>query len=474
MSFTDAAFYIFFAVLFCVMLFIESAAGKRLFKDRQQTAQKLTLLAASYIFYGYWNYKFCFLLFALSAVVFFCAKKINTGKIYTFLGIGVPIIVLGIFKYFNFFVESFCEAFKIQAEGALSIILPVGISFYTFQSLSYIIDVKRKSIKAEKSFLNLALYIAFFPQLVAGPIVKAADFLPQLKENRRITKSGIEAGIQIFVYGLFKKIVLADNLSVFVDDVFERTAIYSGVSVLLGVIAYSLQIYFDFSGYSDMAIGCAKIFGYDFNKNFDLPYVSKNVSEFWKRWHISLSSWLQSYLYIPLGGNRKGNARTYLNLMITMLLGGLWHGANWTFVAWGALHGVALCVHKSFRRIMYEKKNSKGTFIGNAASTLITYLFVCFCWIFFRADSFSQAFDIIKAIFTMQKGINFPYAWLIASVVLLCLATLYSIIKNKTPKAFYPCLKLDKISGLTVFIVFTGLTVIFAYTGANPFVYFQF
>ena len=474
MSFTDIVFYIFFAALFCIMLFIESGAGRKIFKGRQHSAQKVTILIASYIFYGYWNYKFCFLLFALSIVVFFCAKRIDKGKIYTFLGIAVPLIVLGIFKYFNFFVDSFCEVFRIQSDGAINIILPVGISFYTFQSLSYIIDVKRKRIEAEKSLINLMLYIAFFPQLVAGPIVKASDFLPQLNENRRITKEGVEAGIQIFVFGLFKKIVLADNLSVFVDDVFERTAIYSGFSVLLGIIAYSLQIYFDFSGYSDMAIGCAKIFGYDFHKNFDLPYASKNVSEFWKRWHISLSSWLQSYLYIPLGGNRKGEARTYLNLMITMILGGLWHGANWTFVVWGALHGAALCVNKMFRKFMHHGKEYKGTVLGNIISTLITYMFVCFCLIFFRSDNFSQAGEIIKAIFTMKKGIDFPYVWLIVSVLMLCAVTAYSAVKNKKPKAFYPHLRLNRISGLTVFIIFTGITVIFAYTGANPFVYFQF
>ena len=361
MSFTDIIFYPFFFIVFFAVLIIESPFGIKIFKSNFQSVKKILLLAASYIFYGYWDYRFCFLLLFLSASVFFCAKRLEKGKIYTFIGIVLPLIILGFFKYFNFFTDSFLTVFNIKNSMSLNIILPVGISFYTFQSLSYIIDVKRKTIPAETNFIDLALYIAFFPQLVAGPIVKASEFLPQLKENRTITKSSVETGIQIFVFGLFKKVVLADNLAPFVDDAFSRTEIYSGFSILMAVIAYSFQIYFDFSGYSDMAIGCAKILGFDFSKNFNMPYISKNVSEFWKRWHISLSSWLQSYLYIPLGGNRKGTARTYINLLITMILGGLWHGANWTFIIWGLLHGTALCINKAFRKIFRHSKDYKGT-----------------------------------------------------------------------------------------------------------------
>lgn len=474
MSFTSVSFYIFFFVVFFAVALIESEAGIKLLKTKQDISKKFVLLAASYFFYGYWNWKFCFLLLFLTCTVYFCAKKVDKAKIYTITGIIVPLLVLGFFKYFNFFIDSFTDAFGIKNSSSLNIILPVGISFYTFQSLSYIIDVKRKQIEAEKSFINLALYISFFPQLVAGPIVKASDFLPQLKENRRITFKNIETGIQIFVFGLAKKIVFADNLSVFSDDVFTRTDIYSGLSILMGVIAYSFQIYFDFSGYSDMAIGLAKIFGYDFNKNFNLPYASKNVSEFWKRWHISLSSWLQSYLYIPLGGNRKGQTRTYINLIITMVLGGLWHGANWTFVVWGLLHGIALCVNKLFRKITHHSKEHKGTPAGNIVSVIITYAFVCFCWIFFRAESLSQASTIIKSIVTLKNGVDFPYIWLIITLFVVIVSTIFVYMKNKKIESFYPVFNLKTIKGLVIFITFTGLVIMFAYTGANPFVYFQF
>lgn len=474
MSFTDIIFYPFLLIVFFAVLIIESPFGRKTLKNKFQAAKKIILLTASYIFYGYWDYRFCFLLLFLSAAIFFCAKRIDKGKIYTLIGIVLPLVILGFFKYFNFFTDSFSSVFNIKNSMSLNIILPVGISFYTFQSLSYIIDVKRKTIPAETNFIDLALYIAFFPQLVAGPIVKASEFLPQLKENRTITKSSVEIGIQIFVFGLFKKVVLADNLAPFVDDAFSRTEIYSGFSLLMAVIAYSFQIYFDFSGYSDMAIGCAKMLGFDFSKNFNMPYISKNVSEFWKRWHISLSSWLQSYLYIPLGGNRKGTARTYINLLITMILGGLWHGANRTFIIWGLLHGTALCINKAFRKIFRHSKDYKGTTAGNIISVIITYIFVCFCWIFFRSENLSQAIEIIKAIVLMKNGINFPYIWLIVTIILSIITTIIIFKKDKNLNSVYPILNLKKIPGLICFITFVGIIIIFAYTGANPFVYFQF
>jgi alginate O-acetyltransferase complex protein AlgI len=320
----------------------------------KQKLRHVILLIASYIFYSWWDWRFCFLMIILTIVSFFSAIQIDKhpeNKLFIFVGVIIPLTILGIFKYFNFFISSFVEIFGIRYVNSLNIILPVGISFYTFQSLSYTIDVYRKKINAEKDFIKLALYIAFFPQLVAGPIVRASDFLPQLEEERNINLDNFKIGIQIFVSGLFKKVVIADWLSVFVDDVFRTPSAFHAISLILAVIAYSIQIYFDFSGYSDMAIGCAKCLGYDFVRNFNLPYISRNITEFWKRWHISLSSWLKEYLYIPLGGNRKGGIRTYMNNMITMLLGGLWHGANWTFLAWGGAHGIALCIHKFYKKL---------------------------------------------------------------------------------------------------------------------------
>jgi alginate O-acetyltransferase complex protein AlgI len=398
------------------------------------------------------------------------------GRPQSLIGSGVPLVMLGVFKYFNFFISSFADAFGIQSITTLRIILPVGISFYTFQALSYVLDVSQHKIAAEKNFRKLALYISFFPQLVAGPIIKAADFLPQLDEERNVTIKNISTGMQIFVFGLFKKVVIADWLSVFVDDVFLTPKAFHAVSLILGVMSYSIQIYFDFSGYSDMAVGCAKCLGYDFMRNFNMPYISRNIREFWQRWHISLSSWLKQYLYIPLGGNRKGAARTYFNNMITMLLGGLWHGAAWTFAVWGALHGIALCVHKYYKQHFYKQHHGKNTAVG-LVSIVLTNIFVAFCWIFFRADTFETARDLIYGIITWQEGIVQIYAWTIPAVFLVLLGTVYAVIKNKNHAkidGIYPILNLSSFWQLVIFFVEIGLIIGVGYTGANPFIYFQF
>lgn len=373
------------------------------------------------------------------------------------MAVCVVLVVLGIFKYYNFFVESFCELFSISSAGTLNIILPVGISFYTFQAISYIADVRLGRLQAEHSFVNVALYIAFFPQLVAGPIVKASEFLPQLSEDRNVSIRNLETGLQIFVFGLFKKIVLADNLSVYVDEVFRYPTLFSAGTIVLAVASYAMQIYFDFSGYSDMAIGSAKCLGYDFSRNFNMPYLSKNVSEFWKRWHISLSTWLKEYLYISLGGNRKGKIRTYINLMLTMVLGGLWHGANWTFVAWGALHGAALCVHKIF-----AGKDRKRSVVRNILCVVITDIFVCLCWIFFRADNISTAFIIIQRMFSFDRGVSHLYSWTFVSLVLMITCHIKAYRKSASKEfcnGYYEVMDLGKVSSLIIWFVFIGLTI---------------
>ncbi|GHV73296.1 hypothetical protein AGMMS49940_05980 [Spirochaetia bacterium] len=332
----------------------------------------------------------------------------------------------------------------------------------------------------------MALYIAFFPQLVAGPIVRASDFLPQLEEDRNVTVQNFTTGIQIFVFGLFKKVVIADWLSVFVDDVFRTPNAFHAISIILALIAYSIQIYFDFSGYSDMAIGCAKCLGYDFIRNFNLPYISRNITEFWRRWHISLSSWLKDYLYIPLGGNRKGPGRTYINNMLTMLLGGLWHGADWTFVVWGGAHGIALCIHKFCKKHFFKTNTNlpPRKFFRVCcllAATVFTNIFVGFCWIFFRADNFLTAGQIIIRIVTWQKGIVQIYAWVIVAVIIVLTATAAAIVRNHDEthettqiNGFYPILDLSKLRHLVIFFAALGLIAGLAYTGANPFIYFQF
>ena len=437
------------------------------------------MLIASYIFYGWWDYRFAFLMLALTAVAYFCslwAEK-STSKIPVCIAVVIPLVVLAIFKYFNFFIDSFTALLGITSK-TINIILPVGISFYTFQSLSYTIDVYNKKIPAEKSFAKTALYISFFPQLVAGPIVKAGDFIPQLYQDRTISLKNMEKGLQFFVFGLFKKIVIADNISVCVDAVFAAPESYHVLSILFAVIGYSIQIYCDFSGYSDMAIGCAKCLGYDLEKNFNMPYISRSVGEFWKRWHISLSTWLMEYLYIPLGGNRKGTTRTYINLLLTMLLGGLWHGADWTFVVWGALHGAALCVHKLWQKLTGHDKHYKGTLLGNIVSGVITYAFVLLCWIFFRASDFSTAKAVIMGIITWQNGIVYVSSWTILGIVLMVVCTGIAMIRSarqgEKPMGYYPTVKLATVPGLVVFFVALGLTLGLAYTGNNPFIYFQF
>jgi len=363
----------------------------------------------------------------------------------------------------------------IETSRPLSIILPVGISFYTFQSMSYTIDVMHGTIKSH-SLLDVALYISFFPQLVAGPIVKASEFMPQLKRNHMLTLSDLSQGVQIFVFGLFKKVVIADNLSVFVDDVFAKPLAFSTITVILAVISYSIQIYCDFSGYSDMAIGTAKCLGYDFRPNFNMPYISRNVSEFWKRWHISLSTWLQEYLYIPLGGNKKGITRRYVNLLLTMILGGLWHGANYTFVFWGVLHGIALCIHKFWLKC---KPKDKSTVLGSFISILFTYCFVCICWVFFRAENFNIAIDVLYRMFVWKSGITQLYSWAIFSIALLIISNIVALLKakkdgSKIVNGFYIILDLNKVSSLTVFFVVILLIICLAYTNSNPFIYFQF
>ena len=440
--------------------------------------RQIALLAASYVFYGWWDWRFCFLMLFLTAVSYFAALAMERRpgrKRYLAVGVIVPLAVLFFFKYMDFFLATFCAAFGIARPGALRIILPVGISFYTFQSLSYTIDTWRGKVKVSHDFLRYALYISFFPQLVAGPIVRASDFLPQLEEDRRPTPSGVAAGMNLFFWGMLKKAVLADRLSVFVDGVFAAPAAFSSGTVALCVLAYALQIYFDFSGYSDMAIGCARCMGYELTRNFDLPYISRNVSEFWKRWHISLSSWLQEYLYISMGGNRRGRVRTYVNLMVTMLLGGLWHGAGLNFVLWGGLHGAALCAHKAWRARFPNPRRGWG---WRLASTLGTFLFVSLCWIPFRAQSMDQALAVFCKLIVWSPGVAHPYTWALAAPVLMLLATAWCALRcrdeNGVIHAEMPAFRLDTFFGTLCFVLLAGFCFILMYTGSNPFIYFQF
>ncbi len=472
MSFVSLAF---------LLLFIASYLLSRLSKTREQ--KHIVLLLASYIFYAYWDARFLLLLILQTYISYILAKQIERAdtrqkaKRWMVLGVSTSLTILGFFKYFNFFVQSFADLFGISSLGALNIILPVGISFYTFQALSYLIDVYRGKLKACDRFVKISLYISFFPQLVAGPIVRASDFLPQLEEDRPMNRENLVEGLQIFLFGLIKKIVIADRLAVCVDAVFASPASYSGLSLFLAVVAYSMQIYCDFSGYSDMAIGVAKTFGYDLCKNFDMPYLSKNPTEFWKRWHISLSSWLKDYLYISLGGNRRGKLRTKINLMLTMVLGGLWHGANWQMVLWGALHGGALVAHKSFRE-QIDKANLHVSgkvlkTVVSALSTIGMYLFTCLCWVFFRAQSFADAITILTRIFTGAVGIRYYFVFTFIFAAVIIAATVIGAVRNHG-HGYYPILDLSKFWPKVVLILVILLTLMFFYAGDTAFIYFQF
>ena len=304
------------------------------------------------------------------------------------------------FKYTNFFYEMLAPLWGGEFH-ALDIFLPVGISFFTFQSLSYTLDVYRGELKALRNPLDYAFFVSFFPQLVAGPIVRARDFIPQIRRPVIVTPEMFGRGVYFIAAGLFKKAILSDYISVnFVERVFENPGLYSGIENLFGVYGYALQIYCDFSGYSDMAIGLALLLGFHFPLNFRSPYKASSITDFWHRWHISLSTWLRDYLYISLGGNRKGKLRTYVNLFLTMLLGGLWHGASWNFVFWGAVHGIALALHKFFRSLLGRDKRYESRGWRRVGGIVLTFHLVCFCWIFFRNSTFEASWTMIHQITT--------------------------------------------------------------------------
>lgn len=478
------SFFVIFS-LFLLAFIIFQAIGLRIKTDHCyfHTMQKVLLLLFSYIFICSVDFRFGLIVLVETVVTYFGAIYCETsknGKKIAIISITILFLFLAYFKYTQFFVNGFTELFKMDSVS-LGIILPIGISFYTFSAVSYIVDVYMSKYHAEKNFVNIALFIAFFPKITAGPIIRAGVFIPQLKNYRGITLSNFEMGIQIFVIGMFKKVVLSDRLNVFVGDVFFAPTAYNTFTVALAVLSYSLQIYFDFSGYSDMAIGLSKILGFDFPRNFNLPYVSQNISEFWKRWHISLSSWFQDYLYIPLGGSRKGKKRTYINLLIVMLLSGVWHGAGYTFIFWGLFHGIISCVNKLFRSndkvIKYDDRlNIK---IKKTISIVVTFMTVSLLWVVFRADSLENALNVYKALFTLHGGIMQPYTWTFFSLGILVLCTFLAWKRSARNNelqvtGFYPLMKLNKIWTLTVFFIIIGLIFIMGYFGNTAFIYGKF
>ena len=396
-------------MIFCSGLFLFLFLGFSfiyMLLQKRATARLLFVSAFSYYFYYKSSGFYFFLLAVVTVCDFFLAARMTytdtrwKRKSLVVTSLCINLGLLCYFKYTNFFYEMLAPLWNGHFEP-LDIFLPVGISFFTFQSLSYTLDVYRRDLKPLDNLLDYIFYVSFFPQLVAGPIVRARDFIPQIRRPLFVSDEMFGQGVFFIVSGLFKKAVISDYISInFVERIFDNPGLYSGLENLFGIYGYALQIYCDFSGYSDMAIGIAMLLGFRFPINFNSPYKADSVTDFWHRWHISLSTWLRDYLYISLGGNRKGKLRTYINLILTMLVGGLWHGASWNFIVWGGLHGAALTVHKFIRSLLHRPKTYTPTGVKKFFAVILTFHFICFCWVFFRNSTFEGSTTMIHQVFT--------------------------------------------------------------------------
>ncbi len=405
MLFNSIDFAIFLPIVFILYWFV--------FKDLKK--QNVLIVAASYTFYGWWDYRFLALILFSTIVDFIVGNRLGREgqkhrKLLLWTSLATNLGMLGFFKYFNFFAENFAAVFtlfgaELKVES-LQIILPVGISFYTFQTLSYTIDIYRRKLKPTSDFITFAAFVSFFPQLVAGPIERASNLLPQFKNARNFDYERASDGMRQILWGLFKKLVIADNCAIFANTIFNNTQYYSGSGLVFAAIFFTFQIYCDFSGYSDIAIGTARLFGFDLKKNFAFPYFSRDVAEFWRRWHISLSTWFRDYLYIPLGGSRGTRLQTLRNIFIIFIVSGFWHGANWTFIIWGglnALYMVPLLVMKTHRsNLEVVAKGKLFPTFRELMAMIVTFSLTVFAWIFFRAKDLDHALEFISKIFTEE------------------------------------------------------------------------
>ncbi len=400
MLFNSWTFLVFFAVVYTVY----RSLGTRV------RWQNLLLLLASYFFYAWWDYRFLSLILISTAVDYAVSLGLDreansrARKLLLWTSLGTNLGILSLFKYFDFFQENLVALFSQLGFHAspltLEVILPLGISFYTFQTLSYTIDVYRRKISACRNPVDFALFVAFFPQLVAGPIERAATLLPQIQKARHPSLDQIHGGVFLILWGLTKKIVIADNAALIVNPIYNAYTAFDGFDLIIATLAFALQIYGDFSGYTDIARGLAKLMGFELMLNFRLPYFATTPSDFWRRWHISLSSWLRDYLYIPLGGNRAGPTRTLINLFLTMLIGGLWHGARWNFVLWGAFHGVILILYR-----IVDQRPRRWSLPETALRMLIMFILTLIGWIFFRSESLEQIQYLFTHMgFTLSSG----------------------------------------------------------------------
>ena len=478
MLFNSVSFAIFLPIVFLLYWFVT---------NKNLKAQNILLLVASYFFYACWDWRFLFLLIFSTLLDYYTGIKMAEAgtrqhkKFWFWLSIVINLGFLGIFKYFNFFADSFAEALSLLGLQAnfwtLQVILPVGISFYTFHGLSYVIDIYHDKIKPERNFIQYGVFVSFFPLLVAGPIERATHLLPQIQTTRHFDYHKAVDGLRQILWGLFKKIVIADNCAVYADMIFNNSEDYSGTTLMLGAVLFAFQIYGDFSGYSDIALGTARLFGIDLLRNFAYPYFSRDIAEFWRRWHISLSTWFRDYLYIPLGGSKGGTWMKVRNTFIIFLVSGFWHGANWTFIAWGALNALY------FMPLLLSNRNRANLDIvgqgkifpsfREALAVLITFALTVFAWIFFRAESLSHAFSYISGMFSGDL-FSIPKVNALVVLILIGIFMLVEWIGREYPYAIaHIGFKWPRVVRWGFYYLI--ITAIFVFGGKEQeFIYFQF
>ncbi|MGD1960721.1 MAG: MBOAT family O-acyltransferase [Fulvivirga sp.] len=476
MLFNSIEFLVFLPITFVLYWFM-------LNKDLR--LQNLLVVVASYIFYGWWDWRFLSLIFISSAVDYSIGRKLasvtkpKARKYLLWLSLALNLGFLGVFKYFNFFVDSLKDAFHVFGADieltTLNIVLPVGISFYTFQTLSYTIDVYKGNLKPSDDPVEFFAFVSFFPQLVAGPIERATNLLGQFSEPRVFDYHKAKDGVRQIIWGFFKKIAIADTCAVFVNDIFGSYADQSSGMLLLGAFYFAFQIYGDFSGYSDIAIGTAKLFGFDLMTNFRYPYFSRDIAEFWRRWHISLSTWFRDYLYIPLGGSRGGRSSAVRNTFIIFIVSGFWHGANWTFIVWGALNAIyflpLLLSNRNRRNLDNVANGSLWPSFGEVRQIIVTFLLTLLAWVFFRSPDISNSFEYLRIlVFSGSWLVEFSY---LSSVpMILIMVGLEWIQREKTHPMQIE--KLSSIARLSVYCLIVFLTIAHVSSTNQEFIYFQF
>ena len=450
--------------------------------------QNIFLIVASYLFYSYWDYRFLSLIIITTLLNFYFGLKIHAAKDQTTrktlltISLVYNLGILGFFKYYNFFVTSFIDAFQsfgfVPHVQILNLILPLGISFFTFKIMGYLIDIHSgKQIPADLT--SFALFVGYFPEISAGPIGRGHKFFPQIDTKRLFAKEQLLAGLQLILLGFFKKKVIADAVAPYVDQLFMNTQQFHSIELLCGMYLYTLQIYADFSGYTDMVRGISKLLGIEIMENFKQPYLSKNINEFWKRWHISLSTWLRDYLYIPLGGSQKGTSRTYINLLVTMFLCGLWHGASWVFVAWGGIHGLYLTVFRYIRN-SFKKRGLTITethsTMKSLLSVFITFHLIAFAWIFFRAPDVGTAYNYIYSMFNITR-----LGYSLVSLTFILITLFYMAVVLAIDFPLYRSNRELLVTSDTPWplrgVVYTLFILSISFLGiayVRPFIYFQF